>query len=210
MRRSQEILSRSKAQSEKGCVFRILFFFQTIIITVLVAFIVSNVINFFPLMFSLFAYYDGELKKIAFVINFFGLKIFGGYMEIKDGLVFVHYSRRKAFAIKILDFKPNFFKPKYLGVAKVIEFKARITLKSDEAGIGAYVFGNTVIDLIKPHIAPTLSPEAFAADITLTDEGESSVCFMAALLVNLFGITYVLSMMLWEKIWKLSKKKKTS
>ncbi len=57
----------------------------------------------FPFLFGFTVYYNGNIKKVFVTINLFGfISILSGYFTFKDGIIYFHYTNKRAIALKFL------------------------------------------------------------------------------------------------------------
>ena len=155
----------------------------------------------FPVFITPFAYYDERLKKAFFSVTIFGFIRINGYARIKNFVIYLHLSEKRAIAIKLVSTKSMF--EKGVGVFRSLEFfsaSAYLSLPANEeciliTGVATFL-KNTLLPIYK-----TNKPFVKATGVTTLGRRENAqIFFKCTFAFNLITVLTLLIRKLKEAI----------
>ena len=118
---------------------------------------------------------------------FGAIGIFGGYAEFKEGIVFVHYSEKKAFAFGIFDSGP-FFPINVFKEVSVIELKWKTILPIDDVALYFALADNLIKEKIDWLIKTSESRLIVSGDTDIGKDDHFSISVKAVFALNVLSL----------------------
>lgn len=145
-----------------------------------------------PISVSGYAYYDDRVKKILFSLRLFDIiNVFGGYIEFKKGVIFVHYKKKKAIAFGIFDGGES-LSLSVLNKFTVVELKGKASVPIEEEYFKIALFFNQIANGAFWFLRASGSRADVSLDTEIGKESEFSVSFKQVSVFNLISFINLL------------------